>query len=293
MPTLIMSSKQVGTRFGAAATETLCNACSECQFAGAIKKDAKGNYVKGDWRQALLNRVDVSGDTRVARENVNAFIKHVPCVVVPKGTELFHVSSSSAWVRKSVVGANDQDDGYAFFTLRAKGFAAAHENNFTARIQLRLREDVHGFFMPAYDFPVYEWSDYDWGNGRSQKKVQSRNIDKGGGLVATIKEAWPGAIRPRLLIGCSECELIIHSSLVPHVTETVAAATSTDDFKTRKIVPFGELPASAPKDTTPAFTAPAGNWLSPSTAGDARAARAAVAAAGRDAFNPDNAALFD
>jgi hypothetical protein len=291
VPQRIFTAKPIGDRYAAAAIERLCSSCDQCQFTDALKKDDRGRYVKGDWKQALLTRNDPSRDTVVTRENVNGFLKHVPCVVLPKGTELFHVTASSAWVRTSVVGANDQDDGYSFFTLRTRGFAGVHGNQFSARIQLRLREDIHGFFCPVYDFDTYSWGEYTWSNGKKQPAVVKGAVDKGGGLITNIKEAWPGALRPMMIMGCSECEVIIHSSMVPHVTETTAIATSTDNFKTRSIVNIGELPASKKtSEGAPRLTAPPGNWLNPSKEGDIRAARAEAAT--KDPFNAAHAALF-
>ena len=68
-----------------------------------------------------------------------------PLVVLPKGTEFFHVTASADWVTKSMVGGA-VPDGYSFFTLRAKGFASAHANQFNARIQLRAFVEVDCFF---------------------------------------------------------------------------------------------------------------------------------------------------
>ena len=292
MPTPIMTAKTFGNRFRSASAESLCSNCAECKFAEALKKDAKGRYVKGDWKQALLKRNDLAQDDAIARNNVNGWLKNVPCVVLPKGTELFHVSADSNWVRTSLVGSNNQDDGYSFFTLRMKGFADKHANDFRLRVQLRLREDVHAFFCPAYAFDIYRVGEEQYARG-SVPKIEHSMPDKGGGLAAHIRGAWPGAYRPRAIIGCSECEIIIHSSLIPMVTETVAAATSTDGFKTRTIVNFGELPASKPKGAEVPFTPPAGAWMNPSNADETRADKVAAASKGRAAFAEENLALFN
>lgn len=293
MPSTIMTSKRFGNHYRTMAARDLCTRCGACQFEEALKKDERGRYVKGDWKQALLHRNDPTRENEpIARQNVNSWLKNVPCVVLAKGTELFHVSATSNWVRTTLVGANNQDDGYSFFTLRAHGFANLHGSHFQLRVQLRLREDLHAFICPTYSFDTYRVGAQQFSNRNSRPQLVKSTPDKGGGLVSTIREAWPGGYRPRAIIGGSECEIIIHSSLIPILTETVGAATSTDDFQTRQIVHFGDLPASRPQATPVTFTPPAGNWMGPSHSDERRAERVDRACQGAAAVQPESIALL-
>ena len=193
-----------------------------------------------------------------------------PLVVLPKGTEFFHVTASADWVTKSMVGGA-VPDGYSFFTLRAKGFASAHANQFNARIQLRAFVEVDCFFFKRYAFDV--WS----------LKTQFNRLEidgpshpgVGGEVVSMIERAWPYGYRPAVWASCSECEIAIHNSYIPKILETTAIATSTDHFATTKsIVPMDNLPTG---DSSPSTQYSIPGWMGPNNSANKSAVEAVMA----------------
>jgi hypothetical protein len=173
MPQTILTAKPLGDLYGSKSTPFLCNMCPKCQFTDVWKKNTGGAYAPGKWQNALVKLDAVAADSKIRQQNVNDWLKHVPVVVIPKGTEFLHVTASSAWVKGSVVGGNTPD-GYSFFTSNKYGFAATHGSHFSARIKMRLREDVHGFFLPQYDLITkFTWTSTEV--SRSERRNQPVN----------------------------------------------------------------------------------------------------------------------
>jgi len=322
MPTItILTAKPLGDQYGSKSTEVLCDMCADCKFAEAWKRDDRERFEKGQWKQAMLKAADAGDPNEIQKENVNDWLRHVSCLILPKATELFHVTSVSDWVRRSVVGGNKLNS-YSFFTLKKYGFASVHGNQFEGRIQMRLMADLHGFFVPSYThLNIYKWEsqfvsqkttkheqDGAWETGteigrrqgsnpgetlvevlgkQGQKETQlyrdqitRTKPDKGAGLVRAIGEAWPDGYRPTFMVGCSECELIIHNSIVNDESrmKTTAIATSKSHFAKkdatgtpldRKIVGMGDLPVSSGEAANVGFDDAPG-WMGPTKASSKR-----------------------
>jgi hypothetical protein len=228
----------------------LC-ACTQCSFMGSQAKDATpGGFllknslpIKGSWEKALIKLPGSYNFNSVQRRNVNDFLHHIPVGVLMKGTRLLHVSNSSHWVKKTIVGANIRDN-YSFFRLENAGFATAHGNEFRSRIKLQLTQDVHCFFITGYNFRYWYPRTVHSRRG-SQTFIDVGQARVGGDLVELIRSAWPENYRPVAWASCHECELAFHNSIIGAVMETVAIATSEDDFSTRRIVSTGDLPTSS------------------------------------------------
>jgi hypothetical protein len=261
--------------------ENSIGSCTDCEFGKTFieKKSRFGaadKFRKGDWKNAIIVRAG-TGENDTQRRNVNEFLKYVPIVVIPKGTEFFHVTASDDWVTKSMVGAAVLD-GYSFFTLRAKGFASVHGNQFNARIQLRAFADVDCFFVKQYAFN--EW--------KLKTQYNRLEIDGptqplvGGDLASMIQRAWPYSYRPTVWASCRECEIAIHNSYIPKILETTAIATSTDHFATtKKIVPIENLPTG---DSSPGTQYSIPGWMGPNNSANQSAVEKVMALKARTAY---------
>jgi hypothetical protein len=267
----------VNSRGGAAQALVSCTMSEppkDCAFAKSLK-------VEGSWKDALIERPGKAGEPidpkelANARNNLNLFLKHVPVVKIPKGTELLHVTKSSDWVKKSMVGANNPD-AYSFFTLSAFGYAGAHSSDFKGRLTLRLTQDVYAFFCPHYGgIEEYKLEKKDSGpevNAKvkdwSQRMViTKREVDKGGELAAVLLGEMHPRYAPAAFAGCRECELVFYNSVIPTVMVETGIATSVKgDFTDQKIVDKGELPPPGKGIATGLKTAP--DWMGPSRAQD-------------------------
>lgn len=289
MPTRsVVSAKRLKTQ-----TLRHIDDCPTCAFGGktegslewpsAFRREkgaSTGPFLQGDWKKAVFLRPGVAaapeGSGLVAQRNVNDFLKHVPCGVLAKGTEFFHVTKSADWVKRSQVGG--ARDYYSFFTLRAKGFASTHANDFKARIQLRLKTDLHVFFFSSYALDLWRPFEMNFALGKKQMQVAKFGTNVGGEVISAVLGSWPEQYRPVAWVGCSECEIVIHNSIVPHVLETTAIATSSNSFDSKqprdtKIVHISELPASRP-DASVQVGLDGRNgpprWMSPSKYSDAK-----------------------
>ncbi len=251
--------------------------CSDCGFGGrndgtltwppAFKREATGiifkgsRFVPGDWRQAIVERQqnDIPPNV-INKRNVNDFLKHVPCGVLAKGTEFFHVTKGSSWVTNAQVGGTGSDF-YSFFTLRSKGFASTHSSDFTARIQLRLKRDLPLFFMPAYNVETWNLEPVQYAK-RSRIEIKKGEPNLGNAVVRTILSSWPSKYRPTGWACCSECEILIHNDIVGDVLDTTAIAKSANYFKdSREIVHHGDLPANAAVKGNIGIAPP--EWMNP------------------------------
>ena len=235
--------------------------CPDCQFGPMLLKEkswlnSEPSPQKGDWRKAILLRPGGVGKPLQER-NVNEFLRLTPTAVIPKGTEFFHVSKEADWFMKSMVGGS-MADGYSFFTLRERGFAAAHASgDMKARIQLRTSTDIHCFFIKEYAYKCYRLKTE---FGRLEIDCSEPHV--GGELVSMIDSTWPVTYRPAIWASCSECEIAIHNSYIRNVLQTTAIATSTDSFATnRSIVPTGDLPSNPAGPPPLQFEVP--GWMGP------------------------------
>lgn len=178
----------------------LVEECPMCQFHDVFATHRGGRLVRGDWRKAIFSLTsDLSREPdRILKENVNDWINHAPCIVLPKGTEFFHVTGGDVstpgahWVNRSLIGDSlndDASDKYTFFTAEKYGFARHHRNDISVRIKTRLMTDLHGFFLPAYDkVHIYGW-----------EPVQAHVVER---RSAHQMSPW----EPDVLISCEKTE---------------------------------------------------------------------------------------
>jgi len=177
--------------------------CPECQFGQIFARDRNGRIAKGDWRRAIFSLTTGVPDepSKILRENANDWIKHTPCIVLPKGTEFLHVTGGNVdkpenhWVSRSLVGNSSREkdqDSYSFFTSEKFGFAGQHRNDITVRMKVRLMTDLHGFFIPQYNkVHIYGW-----------EKVQEHSVERKstyqmtpwvpGALISSVPTGTPG-----------------------------------------------------------------------------------------------------
>src|ERR1700692_4940899 len=220
----IVSSEKLGT----ATPSQGCAACKHCAFTGSDAKDAtpggfvntNGAVAAGDWKKALVERTGVERNiSKLQRRNVNDFIRHVPVGVLMKGTRLLHVSSDADWVTRQMVGGHVEDD-YSFFTLENKGRAATHGNDFRRVVQLTLMQDVHCFFAANYRFQYWRAGERrNHNNTKQWTEIEARDVGFGGELAGVVKSSWPSMYRPAAWASCSECELVVHNSVIPRILQ--------------------------------------------------------------------------
>jgi len=218
-----------------------------------------GTPVSGKWAKALVRLSEGVRTNATQRRNVNDFLRHIPVGVLLKGTRLHHVSANADWVTSGATVGGNVKDGYSFFTLENKGFAAQHGNNFRSRIQMELTEDVHCFFIRTYGFRYWHPTVTVYPRG-SQTHMDRSAVQLGGELARVIKRAWPENFRPAAWASCSECELAFHNSIISDVMRTTGAATSDSSFQNdRRIVPLG--PSNVPSASRADISTP--GWMSP------------------------------
>jgi hypothetical protein len=189
------------------------------KFSQVIKR-------KGSWKQAITHRAggvkpkgEAPKEQDRRRRNFNDFIKSVPVVVVPKDTELLHMSGTSNWIGSSMIGGNKKD-GYSFFTLAASGMATTHASQFAAMFRMKLKKDTHIFFMPTYSLLSI--------TKNTHNRVEHSTPDKGGGAAATVLQAFPPEWAPVGMAGHSEHELFFYNHSIPKIMEPVRVAKLKD-----------------------------------------------------------------